>query len=372
MQNIFSIIGYYICVPFAWILRTFYELTGSYGWALVLFTLVVKLITLPFQMKSKKSMMRMNLFQPKMKEIQTKYANNPQRMNEEMQLLYTQEGVNPMSGCLWSFLPFPILIALYSIIRQPLSRFMLLSKDVVTEITSLATTLGYNAESVRVGYEEIGLAKFISDNFSEFAGKFDGLLNVNYNFLGLDLTVMPTDVWKDFFTGGWPIIGVVLIPFISAGLSFLQSKVSMSGNVAAEGNDATARSSRMMMWMMPVMSLWIGFTLPAALGVYWIVNSLLYAIQEKVLWKTRSARRKSRSAKTVCAAWKPPASSSASLLPKRRKRRRSRKSARKSRLPRPPRRKIPPMKAAVSATAPMPAAVPTTPSTTENNCKELV
>ena len=267
-----STIGYYICVPFAWVLRTFYELTGSYGWALVLFTIVVKLITLPFQMKSKKSMMRMNLFQPKVKEIQTKYANNPTRMNEEMQLLYTQEGVNPMSGCLWSFLPFPILIALYSIIRQPLSRFMMLSKDVVTEITTLATTLGYNAELVRKGYEEIGLAKFISDNFADFSGKFDGLLNVNYNFLGLDLTVMPGDVWKDFFTGGWPVIGVVLIP-------------SMAGNVAAEGNDAAARSSRMMMWMMPLMSLWIGFTLPAALGVYWIVNSLLYAIQEKVLTK---------------------------------------------------------------------------------------
>ena len=119
-----STIGYYICVPFAWVLRTFYELTGSYGWALVLFTIVVKLITLPFQMKSKKSMMRMNLFQPKIKEIQTKYANNPQKMNDEIQMLYAKEGVNPMSGCLWSFLPFPILIALYSIIRQPLSRFM--------------------------------------------------------------------------------------------------------------------------------------------------------------------------------------------------------------------------------------------------------
>lgn len=136
-----STIGYYICVPFAWVLRTFYELTGSYGWALVLFTIVVKLITLPFQMKSKKSMMRMNLFQPKIKEIQTKYANNPQKMNDEIQMLYAKEGVNPMSGCLWSFLPFPILIALYSIIRQPLSRFMMLSKDVVTEITTLATTL---------------------------------------------------------------------------------------------------------------------------------------------------------------------------------------------------------------------------------------
>ena len=257
-----STIGYYICVPFAWVLRTFYELTGSYGWALVLFTIVVKLITLPFQMKSKKSMMRMNLFQPKIKEIQTKYANNPQKMNDEIQMLYAKEGVNPMSGCLWSFLPFPILIALYSIIRQPLSRFMMLSKDVVTEITTLATTLGYNAELVRKGYEEIGLAKFISDNFADFSGKFDGLLNVNYNFLGLDLTVMPGDVWKDFFTGGWPVIGVVLIPFISGALSFLQSKVSMSGIIAAEGNDAAARSNRMMMWMMPLMSLWIGLRCP--------------------------------------------------------------------------------------------------------------
>ena len=281
----FSTIGYYICVPFAWILRTFYELTGSYGWALVLFTIVVKLITLPFQMKSKKSMMRMNLFQPKIKEIQTKYANNPQRMNEEMQLLYAKEGVNPASGCLWSFLPFPILIALYSIIRQPLSRFMLIKSDVVAEITTFAATIGYSADSVRVGYEEIGLAKFISQNFAEFSGKFDGLINVNYNFLGLDLTVMPGDVWKEFFTGGWPVIGVVLIPFISAALSFIQSKVSMSGNVSAQGNDPTARSTRMMMWTMPLLSLWIGFTLPAALGVYWIVNSLLYAVQEKALTK---------------------------------------------------------------------------------------
>ena len=280
-----STIGYYICVPFAWLVRLFYNLTGSYGVALILFTLVIKLILLPFQMKSKKSMLRMNRLSGQMKDIQKRYANNQMKMNEEMQKLYAEEGINPMSGCLWSFIPLPILIALYSIIRQPITHFMMLSKDVVTEITTLATTLGYNAELVRKGYEEIGLAKFISDNFAEFSGKFDGLLNVNYNFLGLDLTVMPGDVWKDFFTGGWPVIGVVLIPFISGALSFLQSKVSMSGNIAAEGNDAAARSNRMMMWMMPLMSLWIGFTLPAALGVYWIVNSLLYAIQEKVLTK---------------------------------------------------------------------------------------
>lgn len=374
-----STIGYYICVPFAWVLRTFYELTGSYGWALVLFTIVVKLITLPFQMKSKKSMMRMNLFQPKIKEIQTKYANNPQKMNDEIQMLYAKEGVNPMSGCLWSFLPFPILIALYSIIRQPLSRFMMLSKDVVTEITTLATTLGYNAELVRKGHEEIGLAKFISDNFADFSGKFDGLLNVNYNFLGLDLTVMPGGCVEGFLHRRLAVIGVVLIPFISGALSFLQSKVSMSGNVAAEGNDAAARSNRMMMWMMPLMSLWIGFTLPAALGVYWIVNSLLYAIQEKVLTKyykshmedelseKEKQKRDDRLRRMEAAREQQRKYAAEEAEKKSLKEKRAEK-----RLPRPRRRKIPRAKADASATAPMPAAVPTTPSTTENNCKELV
>jgi len=284
----FSTLGYYICVPFAWILRVFYTMTNSYGWALVLFTLAVKIILLPFQMKSKKSMIRMNRMQPKMKEIQAKYANNQQKMNEELQMLYAREGVNPMSGCLWSMLPFPILIALYSIIRQPLSRFMMLKTDVVEQIRELASSLGY-VVSETTGrasfYEEINLVKFVSDHFESFAGKFDGLFAMDYSFIGLDLTVMPTDVWKEFFTGGWSVIGLVLIPIVSAALSFVQSKLSMAGNPSAKGNDATARSSQMMMWMMPVMSLWIGFTLPAALGIYWIANSVFMAIQEAILNK---------------------------------------------------------------------------------------
>lgn len=290
----FSQIGYYICVPFAWLLRALYSLTGSYGWALVLFTLVVKIVLLPFQIKSKKSMLRMNRFQPKIKEIQTKYANDQMKMNEEMQALYAQEGVNPMSGCLWSFLPFPILLALYSIIRQPLSRFMLLSSEVIEQIRTTAATLGYSAEQIAgrtAFYEEIDLANFITKNFDAFAQfRQNGLLAVDYNFLGLDLTVMPTSVLKDFFTGGWPVIGVVLIPVISAAISFFQSKVSMAGNPSASGEDATSRSSRTMMWMMPLLSLYIGFTLPAALGVYWIANSVFMIAQELPMNKFFLAR----------------------------------------------------------------------------------
>jgi len=117
-------IGYWICYPFAALVRLFYTVTGSYGVSLILFTLVIKLILLPFQMKSKKSMVRMSRMSGKMKEIQKKYATNQAKMNEEMQKLYTDEGVNPMSGCLWSLIPMPILFALYYIIREPIKFFM--------------------------------------------------------------------------------------------------------------------------------------------------------------------------------------------------------------------------------------------------------
>ena len=118
----FSTIGYIICIPFAWLVRLFYNLTSSYGMAIILFTVAIKLIMLPFQMKSKKSMLRMNRMSGRMQEIQKKYANNQQKMGEELQKLYAEEGVNPMSGCLWSFLPLPILMALYSILRQQIGR----------------------------------------------------------------------------------------------------------------------------------------------------------------------------------------------------------------------------------------------------------
>lgn len=296
----FATIGYYICIPFAWLLRALYELTSSYGWALVLFTVVIKLIMLPFQMKSKKSMMRMSRFQPMIKEIQTRYKNNQVKMNEELQRLYAEEGVNPMSGCLWSFLPFPILIALYSIIRQPITRFMMLTTtamqgviDAVSaagfDLAAIAMTANDGAVTVKDGltqlqpYGQITLVKAAQELGVALP---EGWIHMDFSFLGMDLTTIPSNVIGQIGTGGWAVIGVLLIPIVSGALSFWQSKVSMAGNpAAADPNDPTARSSRMMMWMMPIMSLWIGFTLPASLGVYWIANSVLMLVQEKVLNK---------------------------------------------------------------------------------------
>lgn len=278
----FAQLGYYICVPFAWLTRVFYSLTGSYGLALILFTLVVKLVILPFQLKGKKSMLRMSRMQGKIKDIQTRYANNRQRQQEEMANLYAQEGVNPMSGCLWSFLPFPILIALYAIIRQPLRYLMGLSMDTITAVTDAATKLGYTvAEGGQAAaYEQIYLAKFVHQNWESFNGQFDGLINLDYNFLGMDLASQGSTLFKQITTGGWPVIGVLLLPVIATALQFLMTLISMKSS----GNTAGTQG-KMMMYLMPLMTLWMGYILPAALCVYWIANTAFSVIQEQVLNK---------------------------------------------------------------------------------------
>ena len=276
----FAQLGYYICVPFAWLTRLFYTWTGSYGVALILFTLMVKLVLLPFQLKSKKSMLRMNRMQGKLNDIKTRYANNQQKQQEAMAELYAKEGINPMSGCLWSMIPFPILIALYYIIRVPLRYFMSLSESVIAEITTLAGTLGFTAAEGSQAYEQIYLAKFIHEHWADFAGKFDGLIDLNYNFLHIDLAAQPSSLFSQFPGGGWPVWGALLLPIISAGIQFAMSFITMRTNGSAPNG-----STKTMIYMMPLMTLWMGYILPSALCIYWIANSAFSLIQEVTLNK---------------------------------------------------------------------------------------
>lgn len=276
----FAKLGYYICVPFAFLTRLFYSWTGSYGVALILFTLVVKLVLLPFQLKSKKSMLRMNRMQGKLNDIKTRYANNQQKQQEAMAELYAKEGINHMSGCLWSMIPFPILIALYYIIRVPLRYFMSLSESVIAEITTLAGTLGFTAAEGSQAYEQIYLAKFIHEHWADFAGKFDGLIDLNYNFLHIDLAAQPSSLFSQFPGGGWPVWGAILLPIISAGIQFAMSFITMRTNGSAPNG-----STKTMMYMMPLMTLWMGYILPSALCIYWIANSAFSLIQEVTLNK---------------------------------------------------------------------------------------
>ena len=135
-------IWYYVMTPFTLLLKFFCQLLGSYGLALVFFALVVKLILFPLSLKGKKSMIQMNMLSGKMNKLQKQYKNNQQKYNEEVQKLYEKEGVNPMGGCLWSFLPLLILFPLYAIIRQPLKYMMGMTPD---QIAAVAQALNWSS-----------------------------------------------------------------------------------------------------------------------------------------------------------------------------------------------------------------------------------
>ena len=293
----FSTIGYLICIPFAWLVRLFYNLTNSYGMAIILFTLVIKLIMLPFQMKSKKSMMRMSRMSGRMQEIQKKYANNQTKQAEEMQKLYTEEGVNPMSGCLWSFLPLPILLALYSIIRQPITHFMMLGSDVVQQMVDAVSKAGLSLEGIAqmtkegvpmvkegitqiTPYGQINLVKTIASQIPEVGEAVPGWINMNYTSFGLDMAENPWNMVKGFSLT-WAAIGLILIPILAGASQVLLTKITMKHQPQT---DAAASTNRMMMFM-PLFSVYIAFTMPAALGLYWIAQSGISAVQEFLMGK---------------------------------------------------------------------------------------
>ena len=278
----------FIAKPFGWLLMWLYELTNNYGVAVFLFAFVVKVVLLYFSAKSKKSMMRQTRFTPYLKELEARYEGNKQKYQEEVAKLYKEEGINPMGGCLWSLLPFPILLALYRAIRFPITIMMGVSAEAYAKIQELMASLGYEAaEGARsAAYAQIYESQFITANFDKFSGISEKLKALDYSFLGVDLSVQPNFRFWQFSAengGLWPQIGLFLIPVIAAVLSWVQTKVSTS--MSGPQDPQTASTTRTMNLMMPVMSLWIGFVMPGALGLYWIATSVFQIIQDYILTK---------------------------------------------------------------------------------------
>ena len=283
--------------PFAWLFVWLYNLTGNYGAAILLFALAVNLILTPFMAKSKKGMMRQTRLQPKLQELQRRHEGNQKKLNEEMQKLYREEGVNPMSGCLWSLIPFPILIALYSVIRQPFSRMMFVADGVLDAVQNFCTESGwYTAPAKADAYVEIKLANIMHEHWDETVAHLQGLglstkelVNLDFSFLGVNLGTVPWDTMKLIFAGtavvGIATIGLALIPLISAGLSWFSMKVANMAN-PQNGVDTQAQAQmKSMNLMMPIMSLWFCFIMPAAMGVYWIGNSIFGMARDFILTK---------------------------------------------------------------------------------------
>ena len=281
-----------IATPFGWLMMRLYELTNNFGWAIILFAIVVALVLLPFMAKSKKSMMRMSRLQPRMMELQKKHEGNPQKLNEEMARLYRENHVSPLGGCLWSLLPFPILLALYRAVVKPITIMMGVADELLApggaiyeQLQALGYSMSNYTTSTNTFYEQIYQSKFISEHFDQFSGLSDKLVQMDYSFLGLDLSQTPDwHFWSfDFSNGTWVVLGLFLLPLISTGLSYLSMYVSRKINPqvgTSQQQQANASSMKTMMIIMPLMSLWIGYIMPAALCVYWIMNSLTGILRE--------------------------------------------------------------------------------------------
>lgn len=291
-----------ILKPFSWLLTTFCQLFGSnYGLALILFAVVVKIILFPFSLKGKRSMVKMSAVQGKASRIQRQYANNKQKQQEELAKLYEKENVNPMGGCLWSFLPLLLLIPLYAIIRQPLTHMMNMTAQQIVEVannifhwSTTALDHGWIREAAALteqtsgaGYYQLYIASLINGgNISQVQAVAPTAFAIDFNFLGMNLAQTPQ--WQ-FWTQAlnWNNIGLTLMPIVSAGLSVLMSVVTQKTNKMSNPNAAQQNGSGnfMLYVFSPLMSLWIGYAMPAGLCVYWIINSLLSMVQELISGK---------------------------------------------------------------------------------------
>ena len=298
----------YIVWPFARLLEILYNWSHSYGVAIILFALVVNLILMPFMAKSKKSMMRTTRIQPQIKELEKKCNGNQQKLQQEMMKLYKEQGVSPMSGCLWSLIPFPILIALYGVIRQPLERMMGIAKDDVAAITKWASENAGFVATKQGTYDEIGVVDAIHQHWDaavDALGTFgDKLLNLDYSFLGMNLGTVPDwKIWNYDFSNSetlLPALGLFLIPIIAAFLSWASMKISQATNPPQPGQAAASMKS--MNIFMPIMSVWICFIMPAALGVYWIANSVFGILRDIILTKVYKRKLDIEDAERIAAA----------------------------------------------------------------------
>ena len=291
-------LGDIIRVPFGFLLGLLYDLTQNYGAAMLIFAVLVQLILLPITAKSKKSMMAMSRLTPKLQELQKKYGDDQQKLNEATQALYREQGVSMGGGCLWSLVPMFILIPLFAVIRQPIHYVLMESAETAAQIVELIKGIDASQFSSNSYYHEVTAAALIPQYAAQIKAAIpdinpDTLKGIDFIFLGIDMGAIPQwQIWKDL---SWANLGAVLVALCSAGSQVVSMLVSqkMNNSVVTDKNGVQdeetaknsqqAQSGKMMMYMMPLMSLWIGFTVPCALSLYWFVGGVGRTMEDAIL-----------------------------------------------------------------------------------------
>lgn len=293
------------------IIEHIYNLVANYGLAIIIFTIIIKLILIPLNVRSQKAMRKQQKIQPVIAELQQKYANDQEKLQREMMKIYKENNVSMTGGCLPMLIQMPILIGLYQVIQKPLTYLLHvnwgeltdMANPIVNEILRLRdgmANLGYNlgnyasaAADMIVKTGQIQLSKW-----AEIIGTNGTLLDgvsgahpwiINFNFLGLDLSNAPSAAFSRIMAldfSDWSLIALLAIPLLAVIGSVLQTKITQAQSGQSQNkdnNNQAAQMSKTMNLMMPVMTGFFTITLPAGLGLYWIISSAVQIIQQMAL-----------------------------------------------------------------------------------------
>ena len=277
---------------FGYLLDIIIQFVNNYGLAIILFTAIIKLIMLPLSIKQQRSMKKNVELQEKLKVIQFKYKNDPEKLNKETMDLYKQEKMSPFSGCFSAIIQFILLISIFYMVRFPLTYMEKVDKTQIDTYTQQIKEEGKEISSV---YPEIDLIR--EYNWLKEKNPDDSnvdKLNIQMNFLGLDLSKIPQQNLADWTVYIIPIL-YILSTFVSMRLTTSMQNANKDKKELTDGEnketernemeDAMAQSNKMMSWMMPIMSVSISLVAPLGLALYWLVNNILMIGERLVLNK---------------------------------------------------------------------------------------
>jgi membrane protein insertase, YidC/Oxa1 family, C-terminal domain len=285
----------FIAYPLGKFLYFIYNTLGFhyYGLAIIIFTVVVKLVLLPLTVKQYKSTSKMQVIQPQIQEIQKRYKNDKEKLNQEMMKVYQENSVNPAGGCLPLLVQMPILISLYWVIVQPLKFMLSKTPEQITKIVDVASKAMKAAgdtinTTVMLGSsKELSALNYFNSHknlLDQLGGNLKANELINFHFLGLDLGIVPTYKTALLFGPNANVyLPLLILPILAVVTTFLSTKISMpktNNNNTGNQNAMASSMTNSMMYIGPVMTLIFSFQLPAGVILYWTIGYVFQIFQQ--------------------------------------------------------------------------------------------
>ena len=265
---------YILSGPLGYVMEWIYKLLPSYGWDIIIFTLLINIVKIPLQLSQQKSMAKMSAFQPMMMEIQTKYKDKPEKQQEEMLKLQQDYGYSPTAGCVPMLLNFLVMFGVIGVVYNPLERIFHISAAALTAAGEALTASGGACTAITRDTNII--AQVVARNggvlgcFSAEQIATITEFSQHMNFLGIDLTRIPK-------------LGLsldIVLPLLSVITMLLSTHISMK----ASGQQMQG-SMKLTMYMMPLMYLFFCFTYPLAFSLYYVISNIVMTVQTQVMRK---------------------------------------------------------------------------------------